>query len=393
MIQSNNDHSETRFCCPIERRPFCSRCDNPTFHYSVDFLHEVREKMYENACKSCHCCNARQAWDYYSFESEALPENPFILHRLLYGGRQRKASPKQSLSTRRLPERVHYSNGVASSEGKPTSQDLSKGEMFQQQNNSEEVDIVNSCKERISPRAPRSFKTLHRTWSDDCWDKLSLSIWQKFDETKQTEQTFREKMNLWTNLYRCIQQIPRVPKFELFLMGSTISGFGMEGSDIDMCVVAKDGPMYCDQRTEALENLLYVKHFLEKLPSYLDHISLICAKVPILRFKQKTDDIDIEVSLNNYVGIRNTQLLHCYAQSKFSLRQLCFIRSNWYCYSEPFNLTNTGKSVHNGYIFAQIKSVFAASWKALEDGQDLSNIFGKTTFPTPSRSSVNTSYY
>ncbi|XP_058130528.1 poly(A) RNA polymerase gld-2 homolog A-like [Anopheles ziemanni] len=352
------------------------------------------------------------------------------------------------------------------------------------------------------------------TPTNGCWDKLSFSIWQRFTAIKQTEKTFLQKMNLWGHLYECVQKIPRLPKFELFLMGSTISGFGMEGSDIDMCVVAKDGPLYCDLRTEALENLLHVKQFLDRMPSTnLEQISLICAMVPILRLKHKPDDFDIEISFNNYVGIRNTQLLHCYAQLDWRVRPLVIIVKLWakhnnlndpknctlssyslalmvinflqcgvsppvlpclhelypekfsgpvntdrlklferveafstynddtlsslftnflkyytkfdyknyalsvrtgtiipakecawksktsirdeaHCYlsiEEPFNRTNTAKSVHNGYVFEQIKFALAASWRTLEDTQDLNDIFAEPLFSTPTLSPLTNS--
>lgn len=49
------------------------------------------------------------------------------------------------------------------------------------------------------------------------------------------------------------------------------------------------------------------------------NFSLINAKVPILRFRDVSNTIEIDLNYNNCVGVRNTQLLYSYTQSKFYL--------------------------------------------------------------------------
>jgi len=43
---------------------------------------------------------------------------------------------------------------------------------------------------------------------------------------------------------------------------------------------------------------------------------LINAKVPILRFRDITNTIEVDLNYNNCIGVRNTHLLYCYAQRK-----------------------------------------------------------------------------
>ncbi|KFB46873.1 AGAP001130-PA-like protein [Anopheles sinensis] len=278
--------------------------------------------MYEASRNSCHCHRLRSIAEQCTCDLKDLYND-----RWSYRGHQ------LNQSLRSFPNHCHgcvqQPSYYVHPDGNETARDLSD---IQYSQNQYYPSAVDHSRGRISPRSPPFVTTLPRssTPTNGCWDKLSLSIWQRFTAIKQTEKTFLQKMNLWGHLYECVQKIPRLPKFELFLMGSTISGFGMEGSDIDMCVVAKDGPLYCDLRTEALENLLHVKQFLDRMPSSnLEQISLICAMVPILRLKHKSDDFDIEISFNNYVGIRNTQLLHCYAQLDWRVRPLVIIVKLW----------------------------------------------------------------
>ncbi|XP_050069229.1 poly(A) RNA polymerase gld-2 homolog A-like [Anopheles maculipalpis] len=382
---------------------------------------------------------------------------------------------------------------------------------------SEENSNWESTSSNLAPSSPRnSPQELSTTIPYDTVateDPLSKSIWQMFLANKQSDATFAKKMRLWEMLYNSFQQMASwLPKYELYLMGSTISGFGTDSSDMDMCIVDIDGPMYCDSRTEALNNLLRVKSFIESMSTSanFEHLDLIRAKVPILRFRQVQENIDIDLSINNRVGIRNTHLLHCYAQLDLRVRPLIMVIKLWaqhhnlndpinstmssyslvlmvlnflqcgvtpavvpclhktypekfvqerynsnlleridphesenkdtlgelllkfYKYyaefdyanyaisvrtgttlpiaecrwngsenlgirsylfiEEPFNRTNTGKSVHNRYVFQQIKAAFAASWKMLEENETLSILFGKPLFTSSSIPSTS-SYF
>lgn len=60
------------------------------------------------------------------------------------------------------------------------------------------------------------------------------------------------------------------PKWGLFLVGSTISGFGSDTSDIDMCLVMKDNTHErVDPRMEAMITLNDLQNFLQSTMSKL----------------------------------------------------------------------------------------------------------------------------
>ena len=117
------------------------------------------------------------------------------------------------------------------------------------------------------------------------------------------------------------------------MVGSTISGFGSDSSDVDMCLVTRLPPEF-DQRTEALMHLNHLQQHLSTTGTFLnilkkkielismpfveifDTFNLIQAKVPILRFKDTLHLLEVDLNFNNCVGIRNTHLLYCYSQSK-----------------------------------------------------------------------------
>lgn len=47
-----------------------------------------------------------------------------------------------------------------------------------------------------------------------------------------------------------------------------------------------------------------------------EQFHLIQAKVPILRFRDTVNHIEVDLNYNNSVGIRNTHLMYCYSQCK-----------------------------------------------------------------------------
>lgn len=63
------------------------------------------------------------------------------------------------------------------------------------------------------------------------------------------------------------------------------------------------------------------------LAEVFQDFNLIEARVPILRFKDISNGIEVDLNFNNCVGIKNTYLLQLYAQSKMSFRVLSYLNS------------------------------------------------------------------
>lgn len=61
------------------------------------------------------------------------------------------------------------------------------------------------------------------------------------------------------SFFLCFQKV--FPQLSVFLVGSTITGFGAETSDVDMCVVSS-AEAELDPRLEAVINLTDLKKFL-----------------------------------------------------------------------------------------------------------------------------------
>ncbi|BFG01521.1 poly(A) RNA polymerase gld-2 homolog B [Drosophila madeirensis] len=187
------------------------------------------------------------------------------------------------------------------------------------------------------------------------YDKLSLQMWNRFRGAQQTTKKFKIKMRLWRFLL--IWMNPMFSKYRIWLVGSTITGFGTDSSDIDMCLVG--GPphlhahhlhhyqhnhhqvqqlhpqhyqhshnMQSEKRAEALMILTLFQSVLKETGIFRD-FNLIEARVPILRFKDIINSIEVDLNFNNCVGIMNTYLLQLYAQLDWRTRPLVVVVKLW----------------------------------------------------------------
>ncbi|NXI33816.1 GLD2 polymerase, partial [Sterrhoptilus dennistouni] len=160
-------------------------------------------------------------------------------------------------------------------------------------------------------------------------DKLSQQILELFQACRQQVSDLDRKELCRTELQREIQLI--FPQSRLFLVGSSLNGFGTRTSDGDLCLVVKEEPV--NQKTEARRILSLVqKLFSTKLCNYIERPQLIRAKVPIVKFRDKVRqvfNVDFDLNVNNMIGIRNTFLLRTYAFIENRVRPLVLVVKKW----------------------------------------------------------------
>jgi hypothetical protein len=128
------------------------------------------------------------------------------------------------------------------------------------------------------------------------WDGVSVQIWDKYVTFRQSNATYCQKINIYSELYELLQRFPlfqhrAFSNWSLHLVGSTISGFGVDSSDVDICLYMKSKPsQYLDPRAEAVATLNEIRNFLveSSTTSSFRDFYLINAKVPILRLYDST---------------------------------------------------------------------------------------------------------
>uniref|UniRef100_A0AC34QSR8 PAP-associated domain-containing protein n=1 Tax=Panagrolaimus sp. JU765 TaxID=591449 RepID=A0AC34QSR8_9BILA len=174
-------------------------------------------------------------------------------------------------------------------------------------------------------------------------DYLSDSICDYYETVAQTEKTLLNKLRLRDMLYYLVA--PIYPLAGLYIVGSSLNGFGNEKSDMDLCLMITDKEI--DQRTDAINVLKTVETVLST-HEYVKSYQLIEAKVPILRvdFCGPYDGLTVDLNANNSVAIRNTHLLFYYAFSDWRIRPLVAIVKEW---AKRCNINNASQSSFTSY--------------------------------------------
>ncbi|XP_049871654.1 poly(A) RNA polymerase gld-2 homolog A-like [Pectinophora gossypiella] len=172
------------------------------------------------------------------------------------------------------------------------------------------------------------------------WDTLSQEIWEKFVKSQQTEETFRKKMNLWRYLYITIKSI--FPRYGLYVVGSTMSGFGLDSSDMDLCLYVR--PL--DNLEPRAHALLHLNYILSYIKSFDPNAEVIQAKVPILKFRDAHAGLQVDLNCNNVVGIRNTNLLYCFSTLDWRVRPLVALTKLW---AQAHNINDARRRTLSSY--------------------------------------------
>lgn len=156
--------------------------------------------------------------------------------------------------------------------------------------------------------------------------RLSVQMKQFYDQNIQRDDTKEKKELIRTMLHKVILSI--FPYTEVFITGSSVTGFGFKKSDLDLCVVLHVEEGAIDQRKDALIILNMLRQAYCKFRT-LSEIEVVRAKVPILRFKDEWSGLDCDVNINNVVGIRNSFLLRGYAQCDWRIPILAVFVKMW----------------------------------------------------------------
>ncbi|CAH8627423.1 unnamed protein product [Schistosoma bovis] len=155
-------------------------------------------------------------------------------------------------------------------------------------------------------------------------ENLSVRIWELYSSSRQSPLKYEKKVHLLNALYMVISGV-----FEnagLYIVGSSINGFGSNQSDMDMCLLVTSRDLH--QKNEATFILSRLLQSLRKC-RFLYKFTLIRAKVPIIKFRDRYTGIDCDLNVNNVNGLYNTYLLAMYAKIDWRVRPLGIFIKHW----------------------------------------------------------------
>uniref|UniRef100_A0A5K3FIS9 PAP-associated domain-containing protein n=1 Tax=Mesocestoides corti TaxID=53468 RepID=A0A5K3FIS9_MESCO len=155
-------------------------------------------------------------------------------------------------------------------------------------------------------------------------DSLSVYMWQYFLETRQTQTKYSRKVHFRNALHMIISAV--FGNSKLFIVGSSINGFGSDQSDMDLCLVLTSEELQARREASVVLHQLMIP--LRKC-SFIKKCILIRAKVPILKFRDQLSGVDCDLNINNVVGIYNTHLLAMYTRVDWRVRPLGMFVKHW----------------------------------------------------------------
>jgi hypothetical protein len=116
------------------------------------------------------------------------------------------------------------------------------------------------------------------------------------------------------------------PGTKLRVFGSSANNFGSDSADLDMCMAfPRGGPPTALSPPEIVERLA------EQLEAagMTDVVPRSTARIPILLFKDGVSGLDCDISLENPLAVRNTQLLMMYSRVDPRVRYLAYVVKHW----------------------------------------------------------------
>lgn len=153
---------------------------------------------------------------------------------------------------------------------------------------------------------------------------LSQRMWSFYKQHQQTEEMFERKMRLRDALFNILREI--YPCSGLYIVGSSLTQLGLNNSDLDLCLMLTHKEI--DQEIEATSILALIYEKILHL-NFITRPQVIQAKVPILKFVDRISGVEVDLNVNNAVGIRNTQLIHCYSRLDWRFAPLSVMIKLW----------------------------------------------------------------
>ncbi|XP_050529179.1 poly(A) RNA polymerase gld-2 homolog A-like [Daktulosphaira vitifoliae] len=191
-----------------------------------------------------------------------------------------------------------------------------------------------------------------------------MSVWLEYTNNRQPETLFDTKITLWNILSSIINK--RASQCGLYLVGSTMNGFGGNISDADFCLLTDCATFLPSAsfdefnhtkvsvgRACGIERLRWLMNVLQEEITlgefHATEMYIVYAKVPILRFIYNgNNSVDVDLCCNNVVGIRNTHLLYCYSKMDYRVRPLVITIKRWaskHNINDPKNMTLSSYSL------------------------------------------------
>lgn len=137
----------------------------------------------------------------------------------------------------------------------------------------------------------------------------------------QSKELLETKFRLRAQFEKALKNL--FPNCDLFMFGSSASGFGSQSSDMDMCLVTNNNIEIKEVKLLFRIKSMFMRQF------NLSDVQVINAKVAIMKFIDSRSKIHCDLNINNSDGVRNTHLLKYYTIADPRLVPLVLTIKRW----------------------------------------------------------------
>ncbi|XP_054722719.1 terminal uridylyltransferase 4-like [Uloborus diversus] len=131
------------------------------------------------------------------------------------------------------------------------------------------------------------------------------------DKNKVSDIEIKNMKDIMLDIQNSIREV--FPDANLSLFGSSCNGFGFKNlSDMDFCLTFKD--VNDKEDLDSKEIIKKTAEQLSKHPNLKNIISVVTAKVPIVKFTWSETETEGDISLYNTLALANTEMLEAYSK-------------------------------------------------------------------------------
>ena len=178
---------------------------------------------------------------------------------------------------------------------------------------SSDVLIVSSESPKVLTRTPKR--------TEDLYQELTSDI-RHFDrDNSPSQQDIYIKLDYCNFLSDQVSRSIHNPRFVVF--GSSLNGFSTQSSDLDITLLVSEEELL------SKNPLRRIHRSLCRNPARISSCQLIAAKIPIVMFEDLKYRFEVDISINNHSGIRNTFLLRTYSRLDARVRPLVIVAKEW----------------------------------------------------------------
>eukprot|EP01087_Luapelamoeba_hula_P005379 TRINITY_DN1545_c0_g1_i2.p1 TRINITY_DN1545_c0_g1~~TRINITY_DN1545_c0_g1_i2.p1 ORF type:complete len:466 (-),score=47.91 TRINITY_DN1545_c0_g1_i2:17-1414(-) len=152
--------------------------------------------------------------------------------------------------------------------------------------------------------------------------RLGIAMDKRFKALVPPAAEYERKMALLNRLKNIVRRLWRDYNVDLHLFGSSASDLCLVNGDVDLCLTI-------DRQAGTRKRLVVKLANTLKRQGMKNVVSLLRARVPIVKFDDPTSRLSCDICINNVLALHNTRMLAVYMKIDRRARVMAYIVKHW----------------------------------------------------------------